>query len=42
MLARFAGVVLRFDMVAGFMMSGRCMMVLGGLVLSLRRIGMML
>jgi hypothetical protein len=42
MLARLAGMLLRFVVVAGFMMSGRCMVVLGGLVMLLRGIGMML
>jgi hypothetical protein len=42
MLARLAGMLLCLVMVAGFMMGGRCMVVLGGLVMSLRGIGMML
>jgi len=42
MLASLAGVFLGFVMVAGFVVGGRRMVVLGGFVMSLRRIGMML
>jgi hypothetical protein len=42
MLARLAGVLLGFVMIASFMVGGRGMVVLGGLMVSLRRIGMML
>jgi hypothetical protein len=42
MLASLPGVFLGFVMVAGFVMGGRGMVVFCGLVMSLRRIGMML
>jgi hypothetical protein len=42
MLARLAGMFFGFIVVASFMMDCRGMVVLGGLVMSLRRIGMML
>jgi hypothetical protein len=42
MLARFAGVLLGFVMVAGFVVGGRGMVMLGGFVMSLCGIGMML
>jgi hypothetical protein len=42
MLARFAGVLLGFVMIAGFVVGGRGMVMLGGFVVSLCGISMML